>query len=116
MHRALGGAPTLSVQRRSLGRSLRANVRACAVRLCPAKNGAASVQNKYFLGKVVRFSALSHAKNYSGRRYAEPLALSASKPLGRAWCGHARPTTTLAASKNKKENFRKEKALIICYQ
>jgi len=42
---------------RSLGRSLRANFIVCAARLCPAKNGGVSVQNKIFLGKIVRYIA-----------------------------------------------------------
>jgi hypothetical protein len=51
-----------------------------------------TLKTKIFLGKnKLGRSALSYAKNYSGRRYAPPLAGSASKPNGRAWCGHARP-------------------------
>jgi len=53
MHRALGGAPTLSVQWRSLGRSLPANFIACsallaALRLPPPSRKAESVLTASF--------------------------------------------------------------------
>jgi len=64
MPRALGGAPTSSVQWRSLGRSLRANAIACAAWLAalqqeknPSPRRASSLRealhlkNKIFLGK-----------------------------------------------------------------
>ncbi|MBU0634199.1 MAG: hypothetical protein KKA52_03960, partial [Candidatus Omnitrophica bacterium] len=58
---------------------------------------------------------LSYAKNYKDGAMPRLLrpALQ-SKSTGRAWCGHARPTTTLVASKNKKENFQGTKTLSIC--
>jgi hypothetical protein len=44
-------------------------------------------------------SRLQQAKNFSERREAKLLTRNASKPLGRAWCGHARSTSTLVAGK-----------------
>ncbi len=76
MHRALGGAPTLSVQWRSLGRSLRANVNACAAWLAalrqkkikcrgvrPRFSFFYTLKTKFFRKELGR-SALGYAKNY----------------------------------------------------
>jgi len=55
-----------------------------------------SIYNKkrtVFNKRVRPLSADAVLKNFSGRRYAEPLPRNTLKlkPLGRAWCGHARP-------------------------
>jgi len=48
---------------------------------------------------------LSHIKNFFGRRYAEPLAYSASKPAGKIWCGQILPREN-RYFKGRKENYR----------
>jgi hypothetical protein len=103
MLRALGGAPTLSGQWRSLGRSLLAN--AVRVRrgspLQQEKNShsrrASSLQfyltlKTNFLGKKLgRYAAINRLKT---KRCVMPRLLRSvrqNKSMGRAWCGHARP-------------------------
>jgi hypothetical protein len=132
MPRALGGAPTLSVHWRSLGRSLRGNVNACAAQLVLRPGGCGrntsvligtllATKNKIFRGSSAMPQSIQ--KEYRGAAYcASPDQHFKAKPLGRAWCGHAHPTTTLrrenlgaftlqrrglnfAASKNKKQIF-----------
>jgi hypothetical protein len=45
-------------------------------------------------------SRLQQAKNFSERREAKLLTRNASKPLGRAWCGHARSTIYACCRQN----------------
>jgi len=68
MHRALGGAPALSGQWRSLGRSLRGN----AMRV---RRGSPLYNNKKINGRGVRprFSQFLHLKNKFFRKEARPL-------------------------------------------
>ena len=57
------------------------------------------LKNKIFLGKKLgRYAAI----NEQTKRCVMPRLLRSrlqSKSMGRAWCGHARPTTTLGAGK-----------------
>jgi len=110
MPRALGGAPTLSVQWRSLGRSLLAFVYACAVQLWLAPGGGGAshsvltgtllqTKEQNFL-EVRPHPALNHLRSpYGAGCCASPGQHFKTKTLGRAWCGHARPTATPVAGK-----------------
>ncbi|TRZ95283.1 hypothetical protein D4R78_04065 [bacterium] len=65
----------------------------------------------------VRYAAINTEKQ--AVRHAEPLVFSTLKlkPMGRAWCGHARPTITIAPAKfyrfkeQKKKIFKERKVV-----
>jgi len=88
---------------RSLGRSLRANVNACAAQLAPLC-GAASSPTRYYnknrsFQRFVRIAAINTKKLSGAASRASSRPTLENGLLGRAWCGHARPTTTLGAGK-----------------
>ena len=111
MHRALGGAPTFSVQWRSLGRSLRGNavrvrrvrrsttIKKSTVAACVLASLSLHLKNKFFR-KEARPLPLHEQKKARGRGMPRLLRSGLqNKSMGRAWCGHARPTTTIAPAK-----------------